>query len=110
MPEELQNGDIMKHSTLMPSRGMKDFLTPVCSLCSVPLQVGNVPGQLAPSLLVLSELMVQNGSETSTRLNTLSAQSVSADNASPLGSAQEPMTPAAAETDVSHAFFPLQML
>lgn len=26
-------------------RGMKDCLTPVCSHCSIPLQMGNVPGQ-----------------------------------------------------------------
>lgn len=37
-PEELQYGDIMRHSTSC-TKGMKDCLTPVCSHCSIPLQL-----------------------------------------------------------------------
>lgn len=95
-------------------RGRKECLTPACSHSGIPLQMGNVPGQLLTPACTIIICHVwadgPSGSEISTRLNTISAQSDSADNALPRGSAQEPMTPAAAKTEVSHDFFPLQML
>lgn len=110
MPEELQNGDIRGSLPHAP-KGMKDSpSTSVLALWHHPPD-GKGAGPvslshpLAPLPSVLSELMVQNGSEVRMKPNNISAQRDTEDSTLLCGSAQEPVTLGAAGQRSRMSFF-----